>query len=132
MIGEAQREAVGYPWNSGFESAQASLVTRQHQHSAKVDGECQHGISIAVDVVHHRQQLGLARRIRLPVLAKEGIDQLPADQRLLHQRAHRVGDGETVLWSSRARAGEGGIPAHRITGDCDDFDLFAVDDSEIA
>ena len=49
---------------------------------------------------------------------------MPADQVILHQRAHGVDHLEAVFGRQRARTGKGGIPAHRIAGDGDNLDVL--------
>ena len=79
-----------------------------------------------------RHEFGSPRGIVAPILGNEGINDLPADQPLLHQRSHRVDHLEARPRRQRPGASQRRIPAHRIAGDGDDVDAVAVDRQEVA
>lgn len=69
---------------------------------------------------------------RVPVPAHPRVNQLAAGQRRLHQPAHGTGDGKARIGRNGPAAGQGGRPAHRIAGDGDRADPFAIDRKGIA
>ena len=84
------------------------------------------------DLGHQRHQPRLLRRVIAPVLGHERIERLPADQRLLHQRAHRIDHLEPAFGRQRATAGQRRIPAHRIAGHGNHLDPARIYRAEIA
>ena len=78
-------------------------------------------------LTHEDEQLVALARNLAPILVDHRVERLSADQGLVHQRAHRVDDGQARFRSRCGGAGEGDVPAHAIAGDGDDLEGVAVD-----
>ena len=106
MVAQPHREAALQRGHRRLEGRQPGGIAGQHQHPAKVDREVERTIRAGPDFLDHSQQVRLACRIRRPVIVHKGVDQLPADQRLLHQGAHGIGHLEPGLGIERPGAGQ--------------------------
>ena len=106
-----------------FEGVQPGLVSCNHDHAAQIDGQAQRAPFPCPDLFDGGQQVLFTSWIGNPILAPAGINQLSADQVLVHQAAHRVGQAEAVLQGQRTGNGQRDVPPHRVTGDRDNFDI---------